>query len=519
MTLASVRPKQPQSISEIRRDDVPDDLCSEDLDLVVRRGVALQSVALWLYDFDAFAITWANAAALELWSAANCAELAARNFKAEMSETVAKRLDQYREDFRQNASRVFHESWTLYPREHPVLIDCRFHCHEMADGRICALIEGTPKLAIEAETQRGIDALLHSQVMTALFAENGVELYANRVMREALGPGPLAFGHGFVDPSRSDAFRIGLEMSGRHRDTVEVETVGGIRWYDIQAARCRDAATGDRAFHISATDVTQQRAHEHELMQARDHAKFADQSKSEFVASMSHEMRTPMNGVLGMLELLSYSDTNEAQSKQIEVARACGMALLELIEDVLDLSSVELNAIRIDRAVVDLPELAARVTEGLYRPAMLKGLDLRYELGEGVKSPAIGDNRRLGQLMRNLISNAIKYTTEGSVTLKLERRDADLLRIEVRDTGPGVPEDQRERIFEKFRRGDGQAQSGSGGVGLGLAICKEIVTLMDGQIGVHSAPGGGAVFWLEVPGVFDVPTRGAAESSCDPAFP
>lgn len=471
--------------------------------LVLQQAASVQSTALWIYDFDTCTIPWANPKALEFWTAETVEELAARSLKREMSDNVARRLDQYREDFRNNPARIHHETWTLYPREQPVLIDCTFHCCVLNDGRICALVEGQPRNQPNAETQRAIDALLHSQVMTALYTEAGEELFANRAIRDVLGPGPLPFGHGFVDNEQRDAFLLGLEISGRHRDTVEVRTGHQNRWYDMQATRCRDAATGDQAFHLSATDITAQKAYERELEAARDIAEKADRAKSEFVASMSHEMRTPMNGVLGILELLSHTETSDLQKKYVEIARDSGIALLDLIEDVLDISSIELNAITLERDAVNLLELSRNVVDGLQRPAQRKGLKLNLETDLRGAASANGDPRRLGQIMRNLIGNAIKFTSTGEIALRLSREGESGLRVEVRDTGPGVPHNQHETIFKKFSQGNAGKSSPGSGVGLGLAICREIVQLMEGEIGVRNEPGGGACFWFTIPRTFE----------------
>ena len=461
----------------------------------------LQGTALWLYEFDAYAIVWANAAALELWGAQDCSELASRIMRNEMSEGVASRLAQYREDFRHNPTREFNEPWTLYPNNEPVFLNCVFRWCPLPGGRDATLIEATPEAQPSPASQRATDALLHSQVMTALYSSDGAELYANRALRDALGPGPLPFGEGFHDPGAREDFLAGLTTNGHHRDTIQIATRQGSRWYDVQAARCRDAATGKASFQISATDVTLAHENAQALEDARDQALSADSAKSEFVARMSHEMRTPMNGILGMVELLKRSKLDEAQRKKVEVLKASGKALLSLIEDVLDLSSIELRSMRLKPESFDPYDLAHSVVEGLKPHANEKGLRLILNIEPEVPSSAYGDAARLAQLMRNLIGNAVKYTEKGWIILSLATDDEERLQVEVSDTGPGIPAVHREAIFRKFHQLDRGGADQKSGVGLGLSICKEIVALFGGEIGVREAPSGGACFWFSIPGI------------------
>ena len=397
------------------------DLPVNALDDVARFAVERMDTALWLYEFEESRIVWANPAALKLWNAASVQELAERQFREAMSQSVADRLTQYREDFGADAEGEFLETWTLYPGDVPILVDCKLRWCPLADGRACTLVEASPKSSDEPATLRSLDALVHSEVMTALYSMSGEELYANRAQRQAFGSGARAFGSCFADPDARDDFMKQLTRQGKHRATVACQTQGGERWYDLQAMTCRDVATGAAAFHVSATDVTETHAYEQELKTARDNAVAAERARSEFVASMSHEMRTPMNGILGMVELLSNSPLNERQRKQVKVLRDSGRALLSLIEDVLDLSSMELKATKIRRGSFDPHELVRSVVEGLKPPAQNKGLILDYEINHKVPRTAWGDSPRLAQLMRNLIGNAIKFTPRGSITLRVAR--------------------------------------------------------------------------------------------------
>ena len=205
-----------------------------------------------------------------------------------------------------------------------------------------------------------------------------------------------------------------------------------------------------------------------------------------------------MTGILGMVELLSLARLDARQRRNVEVLRDSGRALLALIEDVLDLSSAEFRALRLKSEPFDLPRVCRSVVDGLTPPAREKGLELTLRLADDLPGHAVGDAQRLAQVMRNMIGNAIKWTDDGGVALSVGRFGPAGVLVEVIDTGPGVPEAQRERIFERFARcrHDGQSKEG---VGLGLAICRDVVTAMRGECGVKANHPRGARFWFTVP--------------------
>ncbi len=468
---------------------------------MVTHRIGRLSTPIWVYDFDQCAIIWANEAGLKLWNAETSELLAQRTMKSEMSPAVANRLAQHRQNFNNNADRKLVETWTLYPDGKPVLMDCTFHWCPLDDGSDGMLVEAALQERKDPFILRCMDALLHSQIMTGLYSREGEELFANRALSDAFEGQSSRFGENFFDKDVQYAFMSGLAQSGEYRSAVDVQTSKGKRRLDIQATRCKDPATGDAAFHISAHDVTATFAHERSLRAARDEALSADRAKSEFVATMSHEMRTPMNGILGMVELISHSELSDQQRAQIEIVRDSGNALLALIEDVLDLSSLEIRAITPVRDPFDLHRLAESVVGGLVLPARQKGLALRLSIDKDVPREGVGDPQRLAQLMRNLIANAIKFTNRGTVDLMIGREGVSTLRIDVIDTGPGVPAGQQELIFQKFHQMDQSRSKHDGSVGLGLAICKEIVGLFGGKIGMRNVSTGGARFWFTIPDV------------------
>jgi signal transduction histidine kinase len=261
--------------------------------------------------------------------------------------------------------------------------------------------------------------------------------------------------------------------------------------------------TGDGAFLLSAVDVTEARDQQHRLASALDAARAADLSKSQFLATMSHEMRTPLNGVLGMASILGSSDLTEAQRRALDIIASSGGHMLEMIEDMLDIVALDARALELHPAPYDPALLLRAAVEAERADAERKGLSIRVETDRVRPGVYIHDASRLRQVLGHLLSNAVKFTDSGTVTARV-RSDLDeaglpRLRFEVCDTGPGVPEAERSRIFERFHQLDASATRRHGGTGLGLAICRELASLWNGTIGVSGGEGGGSVFWFEAP--------------------
>ena len=269
----------------------------------------------------------------------------------------------------------------------------------------------------------------------------------------------------------------------------------------------------------SARDTLETRVRERteELSRARDQADAANTAKSEFLAIMSHELRTPLNGVLGLADLVLDSDLTLDQERSVAMIKESGTILLELLNDILDLSKIEAGRIELETLTFDFEDLLKRV-EDFWAP-IAQAQDLRFDL----KVPARqvgrihGDPIRLRQILFSFLGNAVKFTEEGWVRLNVgqeARPDGRIaLRFEISDSGIGIDEETQAQLFKKFTQADSSTTRRFGGSGLGLAIAKELATLMGGTAGVESEPGRGSTFWFTI-----VCTPGAADA-CKDVFP
>ena len=235
------------------------------------------------------------------------------------------------------------------------------------------------------------------------------------------------------------------------------------------------------------------------LVAARISAESGDKAKTEFIANVSHEIRTPLNGVMGMAQLLAETEMTPLQRQYANTIMTSGHSLLALINDILDMSRIDAEEIRLDLSVFDLNALVTEATETVKGVAMQKGLSITGDVAPEAVGYYRGDQKKLRQILINFAGNAVKFTDNGFVAIHVSRVDEKRLRFTVTDTGPGVPADQQARIFERFKQADGSATRRHGGAGLGLAISKELAQLMHGKVGVRRAPGGGSVFWFEAP--------------------
>ena len=383
---------------------------------------------------------------------------------------------------------------------------------------VAAAVLGLEQLGARSTLAALAGALDGAPSGLAFFDRNDRLVFCNTAFSDALGLVGVAARRGLTlgDIRRGLASATWLpeDLRDRARSPTELRTAlcDGPMVMHAPSGRWLQVAFGDTrdgGVVVVLNDVTAERA-------ARELADQANQTKSDFLANVSHEIRTPLNGVIGMAQVMALHPLDAGQRERLDAIRASGEGLLRLLNSILDMAKIEAGRIEIELAPADVEQIARQACEPFAAIAAEKGVTFEVTVDPEAQGLWLTDGARLGQVLANLASNAVKFTACGAVRVGISVCD-DALRFEVSDTGPGIPAEDIGKLFKKFSQADGSISRRYGGTGLGLAISAQLVELLGGRIEVTSTPGVGANFTFALPMAHAGPRESGTDLRADPS--
>ena len=406
------------------------------------------------------------------------------------------------------------EALTRLGRQAVALVEQARHAHER---RLCleAHEESHPLLPFSdrAQSEHRLRHLV-DDLDDVLFEQDpqGRWTFLNAAWRSIFGYEPdaclrydyLDYVHPEDAPAARASFDVLIDTGVHDAQPARYRTHHGQwRWMEAKVRRVLDARGTVMGTVGTLRDVTTKRELSEELANAHQQALRSSAMMSEFLANMSHEIRTPLNGVLGLTTILLDTPLSDEQRELAANVRRSGETLVNLVNDILDISKIESGNLTIERVPFDLRSWANDVTTGGFAKARAKGLGVLLTVDDGLPAQIVSDPTRTQQILTNLLDNAVKFTSAGRVAVGIASCTAEdgrrMLRVAVTDSGIGIPEDKQAFIFEKYRQADSSTTRRYGGTGLGLAICRQLAAWMDGDVGLESEVGKGSTFWFTIP--------------------
>ncbi|QDL54414.1 PAS domain-containing hybrid sensor histidine kinase/response regulator [Rhodoferax aquaticus] len=401
---------------------------------------------------------------------------------------------------------------TRYVRSNSVAIDVDVSCYIAEDDERSLIIASMRDITDQKRAERALrqasdeqSAIFEAATIGIAFIKDSIVVRANHKLDELFG-----WDHGelvgkppqiWLDESvrNGEGPYTDIKAHGVHFSTQELYRKDGSRIWCRLSGSAIDMNDLSRGTVWMMDDVTAERIAAQTMRQAKELAEDATRMKSDFLANMSHEIRTPMNAIIGMSHLALKTDLDAKQRNYIEKVDSAARNLLGIINDILDFSKIEAGKMQFESAEFHLEDVMENLADLSVIKAQDKGLELLFDIAPDVPTALVGDSLRLGQVLLNLVGNAIKFTERGEITVAIRTlpgapADHIKLQFDISDTGVGLSEDQRNKLFSAFSQADASTTRKYGGTGLGLTISKRLVELMQGDISVQSHPGLGSTF-------------------------
>ena len=470
------------------------------------RAYEWMNIPAWVYDCGQFRHWWANAAGLRFWKSDSLDELCSRSY-SDTSQTTRARLALAMHAHANGETTC--ERWTLYPRGTPASILLQGTGIRLPDGRAGILFMAELGMQMEPSVIRGVEILNHASVLLCVHRlSDGEGLMRNPAAELAFGricatPDANFFVKLFADAEVGKAVLASVRAGEAVHMQALLRTRPEPSWQLVGVRQALDPATGEQVIILHASDVSELMETQRTLELSRERAEAASRAKTAFLSTMNHELRTPINGILGTLHLLDRSRLDDRQHRWVEMALESGAALSSLIGDLVELAAIDGGDSLPTHELFDLHAVVKAAISPLKPEALRKRLGFTCQCAPDVPARIVGDARWTRRIVFNLAANAVKFTAAGSVTVTVTACDLEqahhCVRLDVVDTGPGIAHAQQEAIFRPFMQLDQTSTRERGGVGMGLTLVRKMVDRLGGFLELDSTPGKGSRFSVILP--------------------